>query len=590
MMGKSGCAIVIPETMAKEKLLYSLKEKGALCMNVLKMKYRRIIALMLCLCLLLALAGCGEQDQPESTGSGDTAGTSPSDAPTENTPVTKEPANVTVLTLNVAYYDGIYTDDQHLVSLAYPNQTKEEDYTFAERADRLRVLLKHYAPDVFFLNEFNFAWWEEVISGDDAILKELTQYTFVESRSTGSSKNGEGEKYLDLYNMVFFDQERFILLDSGSFVTCQTWSGWYDHCTWAKLRDKETGQEAVYAAIHVQTVPTTQRAVLSLQATTKAVETLSEVAAGVPIILGGDFNTTETSTGHYTYEYMVNQAGFKDCRYAAPQTDASGTARIWGKTMTNNGNRIDYIFVNGAGVKSYQVASGAFLADDTYVEEISEADLKTGNYYDISDHLPVVATVILKGAQSAQPEDYRNTVGDADIPANPTGSFTENGGTALKLTFDFADALNYVGNVNQQGFEASLVQDETYGTVLKLQASEHIVAGYISIDYGALMEACGLTPVDAKEYSKVKITYLANTSYTSDGGILKFGVLREGVMYPSGTNSLGITTYDKWTTQTLYFSALSGEVYGPVKALNLYNADGALQGDAIYIASIEFVK
>lgn len=551
---------------------------------------RRMFALVLCLCLLMTVIGCQNQEQPNPSGSGGTEGTSPSENPTEEPQASKEPAKVTVLALNVAYYDGIYTDDQHLVSLAYPDQTKEEDYTFAERADRLKVLLKHYKPDVFFLNEFNFAWWKEVITDEDAILKELSQYTFVESRSTGSSKNGEGQKYMDLYNMVFFDKERFILLDTGSFVTCQTWGGWYDHCTWAKLREKETGQEAVYAAIHVQTVPDIQRAVKSLQAASTAVETLAEVAQGLPIILGGDFNTTEASLGHFTYDYMVNQAGYKDCRYAAPQTDSSGTARIWGKTLKNNGNRIDYIFVNGASVNQYQVASGAFLKDDTYVEEVTEADLKTGKYYDISDHLPVVSTVILKGAQSTTPEAYRNPAGEADAAANPTGSFAENGGTAEKLTFHFADALNYVGNVNCQGYEASLVTDETYGTVLKLQAKEHIVAGYISIDYGALMKDCGLSPVDASEYKKVKITYLANASYTADGGILKLGVLRDGVQYPSGMNALGLTTYGQWKTQTLFYSSLSGEVYGAVNALSIYNADGALKGDAIYIATIEFVK
>ena len=55
-------------------------------------------------------------------------------------------------------------------------------------------------------------------------------------------------------------------------------------------------------------------------------------------------------------------------------------------------------------------------------------------------------------------------------------------------------------------------------------------------------------------------------------------------------NALGLTTYGQWKTQTLFYSSLSGEVYGAVNALSIYNADGALKGDAIYIASIEFVK
>lgn len=548
-------------------------------MKALWKKTRRLLALMLCLSSLATMLGCSILESIVNP---------PDKIPEGN----GGPANVTVLALNVAYYDGDNTDDQHLIKLNYKNQTLA-DYTFAKRADRLRVLLKHYAPDVFFLNEFNFAWWKEVISNDDAILKELTQYNYVESRSTGSSLNGEGKKHLDLYNMVFYDQERFYLVDSGSFVTCQTWGGWYDHCTWASLVDRETGQAAVYAAIHVQTVPDTQRAVKSVQAATKAVEELNKVANGLPIILGGDFNTTEESRGYRTYDYMVGEAGFKDSRYAAPQTDSSGTARIWGTSLKNNGNRIDYIFVNGASVKKYEVASGSFKKDNTYVEKVTEAELKPGGeclFYDISDHLPVVSQIILKGAKSVAAKDFHNTVGDSDVAATPTGSYTDNGGTAEKMTFNFAGATDYVGKLHNMGFEASLVEDATYGTVLKLQAKEHINSGYISIDYAELMKACGLNPVNVTEYNKVKITYRAETTYSVDGGILKLGVLRDGAMYPTAKNSLGITTYGKWNTQTIYYSSLSGEVKGPVNALSIYNADGALKGDAIYIAAIEFIK
>ena len=557
-------------------------------MKILWRKACRLFALALSLSLLLTSLGCADafnqiiQKDPEPT---------------------NEPANVTVLALNVAYYDGAYTAD-HLADdptllpkLNYTNQSMIEDYSFAKRADRLESLLKYYNPDVFFLNEFNFAWWKEVISDPDSILKSLPKYAYVESRSTGSSKNGEGKKYKDLYNMVFYDQERFTMVENGTFVTCQTWGGWYDHCTWAKLVERETGQTAVYAAIHVQTVPSgdqhVERAVKSLQAATVAVEKLNEIANGLPIIIGGDFNTTETSRGYRTYEYMVGAAGFKDSRYAAPQTDASGTARIWGSSLNNNGNRIDYIFVNGASVKKYEVAKGSFLKDNTYVPVVSSDDLKPGkacDYYDVSDHLPIVSQIILKGAQSTPAQAYENPVGKDDVVATPTGSYTENGGTAEKITFNFADALNYIGKVNQQGYSASLVEDETYGTVLKLTAKEHITGGYISIDYGALMEACGLTPVDATEYNKVKITYLADASYSAEGSILKLGVLREGSLYPTANNSQSLTVYSKWYTQTLYYSSMSSEVKGPVNALSLYNANGAVMGDTIYIASIEFLK
>lgn len=570
-----------------------LNTKGELLMCTLKRRIRRMFALVLSLCMLVSLIGC----------SGPEGGAT--EAPTDPTEpeVSIVPANVRVLALNVAYYDGEYTQ-KHLVddttllpNLDYSNQSMEEDYSFSKRADRLLSLLKYYDPGVFFLNEFNFAWWEEVISDDDSILKSLPKYTYVESRSTGSSKNGEGKRYKDLYNMVFYDQEQFELVETGTFVTCQTWSGWYDHCTWAKLRHKESGQTAVYAAIHVQTVPNSEervsRAIKSLQAATEAVETLYEVAGGLPVILGGDFNTTEDSRGYRTYDYMVSSAGFKDSRYAAPQSDSSGTARIWGSALKNNGNRIDYIFVNGASVKKYQVASGSFLKDNTYVEKVTQADLTPGadcKYYDISDHLPVVSDIILKGKNSTAPTTYKNTLGENDVVATPTGSYTENGGTAEKIIFNFADALNYVGGVNQQGLSASLVKHEEYGAVLKIEADSHITAGYISIDYKKLMDAAGLTGVDISDYGKVKITYLADTSYTVDGGILKFGVLRDGVVYPTSKNTLGLTTYEAWHTQTLFFSSIAGEVNGPINAFSIFNANGAVKGDVIYIASIEFIK
>lgn len=559
-------------------------------MKALWKKTRRLLALMLCLSSLATMLGCSILESIVNP---------PDKIPEGN----GGPANVRVLTLNVAYYDGEYTN-KHLVDdptllpkMNYTNHDLEADYSFSERADRLESLLKHYAPDVFFLNEFNFAWWKEVISDNDAILKELSQYTYVDSRSTGKSRNGEGQKYKDLYNVVFYDQEQFVLMETGSFVTCQTWGGWYDHCTWAKLIHKESGQAAVYAAIHVQTVPSgaqhVERAVKSVQAASTAVEELYKVAGGLPIILGGDFNTTEESRGYRTYEYLVNEAGYKDCRYAAPQTDSSGTARIWGSAGKNNGNRIDYIFVNGASVKKYDVATGSFLKDHTFVENVPEADLAPGKecqYYDISDHLPVISDIILKGSQSVAPKDFHNTVGDNDVAATPTGSYTENGGTAEKITFNFAGALDYIGGVNKQGLKASLVQHEEYGAVLKLEAEQHITAGYISIDYKKLMDAAGLTAVDMSDYGKVKITYLADTSYTADGGILKLGILRDGEIYPTNKNSLGLTTYGTWHTQTVFYSSISEAVNGPVNALSIYNADGALKGDAIYIAAIEFIK
>ena len=56
------------------------------------------------------------------------------------------------------------------------------------------------------------------------------------------------------------------------------------------------------------------------------------------------------------------------------------------------------------------------------------------------------------------------------------------------------------------------------------------------------------------------------------------------------TNSLGLKTYGKWATQTLALSLMPSSVQGVLNTLMIFNAEGALRGDAVYIASIEFVK
>lgn len=165
------------------------------------------------------------------------------------------------------------------------------------------------------------------------------------------------------------DRERFTLLDSGSFIILQRRSGWYDHCTWAKLRDKATGQEAIYAATHLPTVPDTQWAVKGLQATTVVVEELAKIAEGLPIVLGGDFNTTEKSRGYYTYQYMVGQAGYQDCRYAAPEADNSGTARIWG-TQTLAISLLPKSVHGTLNALSIFNADGALKGDAIYIASI----------------------------------------------------------------------------------------------------------------------------------------------------------------------------------------------------------------------------
>ena len=281
------------------------------------------------------------------------------------------------------------------------------------------------------------------------------------------------------------------------------------------------------------------------------------------------------------YNHMTNVAGYIDSKTLG---DNSGTTRVFGGNMVAGGgsskfgSRIDYIFVNGGEPMRYEVLNGLVKrnADGscTYVK-YPKFD---GSMFDISDHLPVMTDIIIGNTSEYKPSsvgaDFKNPYTAKDTVVSNSVKPTLSGG---KITFGSGSAT-----VNNTGLNTSvsIVNDATYGNVLRIMATDE--SNYINV---AMKAAAG------KGYTKVTITYKVQYSIWPANQVIKFGLTTSTASTSVSNGSLFQLDTSKnmqWTTQE--FDISSTESY---QTFGIYGKDvntGFVNGDAIYIASIQFSK
>ena len=149
---------------------------------------------------------------------------------------------------------------------------------------------------------------------------------------------------------IMFRTSRFDLLDSGNFwlseqpetVGSKGWDGAYVRiCTWARLRDHVTGKDLLHANTHFDNVGKIARV--------KSAELINErllaLAKGAPIILTGDFNSSEGSEAYKAIlkpgEKSENQL-LDSYREVHPKRSPE-EASFHGFKGTTTGARIDWI-------------------------------------------------------------------------------------------------------------------------------------------------------------------------------------------------------------------------------------------------------
>lgn len=246
---------------------------------------------------------------------------------------------------------------------------KQNNWKF--RKDRAANAIMFYDADI--------VGTQEVLKNQLNDLKQrLPQYTAIGVAREDGKEEGE-------YNVLFFKTDRFDNLESGTFWLSETpevagSQGWDGACkriaTWARLKDKESGDTLLALNTHLDHVGEVARR----EGVNLIFNKVTELSHGAPIIVTGDFNSTPDSdvVKHITNPEDENH--LTDTRDLAkvvygPQWSFHdfGSIPYAGRPL------IDYIFVRG----------------DVEVDRLGVL-AETENEAFLSDHAPVIATITLK--------------------------------------------------------------------------------------------------------------------------------------------------------------------------------------------------
>lgn len=209
----------------------------------------------------------------------------------------------------------------------------ENSWQFRKHATKNMIEL--HKPDAFGLQEAMLPHMQYI----DSV---CPQYARV---GVGRSDGKEGGEFVTIY----YNKERFDLLDSGTFWLSETpdqvsrgWDAALPRITtWVKLRDKATKRKFFYFNTHFDHKGTTAR----VESSKLIVEKIREIAGKkATVVLTGDFNIeSENEALQPLYDNM------SAARRCAPITDNKGTYNGWG--LVKRYPVIDHIFYGGRKVK-----------------------------------------------------------------------------------------------------------------------------------------------------------------------------------------------------------------------------------------------
>ena len=238
---------------------------------------------------------------------------------------------------------------------------------WANRKDKVAGLIKYHQADLIGVQEAVVSQIKDL----EALLPDFAWYGV--GRMDGKE---DGE-----FSAVYYRKSRFKLLDSGTFWYSETphtpgsksWDAYFPRvASWAKLKDLQTGRTFFHFDTHYD-----HRGAFTREKSSEIlIQQTAAIAGKNPLLITGDFNTTETSK---PYQILVNNTGLQDAKNISqtPHYGPAGTSSgFWVKDPIRA--KIDYIFVN----QPVRVLQHAILTDQ-----------QDGRYF--SDHLAVIAEVII---------------------------------------------------------------------------------------------------------------------------------------------------------------------------------------------------
>ncbi len=216
-------------------------------------------------------------------------------------------------------------------------------YDVDHRAPLVKENIEAFHPDSFGTQECNEFWFNYLSDN-------LEDY---EGVGIGRDGNRESEA-----SPVFYLKDKYELVDSGTFWLSETpdevskgWDGMYKRvCTYAVLKDKETGFEYAHFNAHFDHLGIAAR----LESVSVVSSKIAEKCGGIPVVFTGDLNDEE---GSVMYNRIL-ESGMRDSKFLAEETMSHGTYHGYSKiTELMRVKPIDFCFVNDmcTGVSSYFV-------------------------------------------------------------------------------------------------------------------------------------------------------------------------------------------------------------------------------------------
>lgn len=243
------------------------------------------------------------------------------------------------------------------------------------RRHRVLSAIEDYGPDLLGVQEAFFVQVDDLLGGFDG--RRLEGYAFSGVGRDDGQLQGETTG-------IFYRPDRFTLLDEGTFWLSSTpdvpgtvfaGSGSIRIASWVKLHDAQSRSDLLVLNTHWDNVSSSSR----LQSAVLIRQQLADLAEGLPLIVMGDLNATETSSAVSTLRGAAANDG------APPLVDAYREvfpvrgpleATYHNFTGSTAGSRIDYILHSPE-----WTAQQAAIVRTTY-----------GGLYP-SDHFPVTATL-----------------------------------------------------------------------------------------------------------------------------------------------------------------------------------------------------
>lgn len=225
--------------------------------------------------------------------------------------------------------------------------------------------------DLIRFHDFEIFGAQEVLHSQlEDMLANLPGYDYVGvGRDDGKTK---GE-----YAPIFYQKDKFEVMESGTFwlseITDRPNKGWDAVlpriCTWAEVKEKETGFEFLFFNLHLDHVGVEARK----NSAKLVLQKITEMGADKPVILTGDFNVDQHSDNYAILEgsdLLNDSYEVAQIRYAL-----NGTFNNF-KTDRKTDSRIDHVFVS----PSFTVERYGVLTDTYRSKEEDNKAEKSGNF------------------------------------------------------------------------------------------------------------------------------------------------------------------------------------------------------------------